>query len=194
MRSDVQVSGPAHRKADDMMTRRRCAVAVVLVVGLAGVSGCLLRADGEGGGGATSGADGSWVSAVATVPAGTPLAIRLTTGISTETARVGDRWSGAVVNSVSIGSRDVIASGSPVHGVVTVVHGAEPGARAILGLAVQGVIVAGQSQGVSAITVPVVAGSSHARSLGVVAGGAAVLKPGTVMMFTVREPVTVKQG
>jgi hypothetical protein len=183
------------RKVDDMKTHRRCAVGMVLIVGLAGLTGCLLRADGEGGGGATSAAgERSTYSAIATVPAGTPLAVRVGTHLSSETARVGDRWSGAVVNSVSSGPRDVIAAGSPVHGVVTAVHGAEPGARAVLDLAVQDVLVAGRTQDLSAVTVPLIAGSPRARNLGALAGEAAVLEPGTVMMFTVAGQITLKQG
>jgi hypothetical protein len=178
-----------------MRTHNRWPAALLMVVGLACLSGCLLRADGGGGAGAMSSSDGSSeYSAIATIPAGTPLAVRFASRLSSETARVGDRWSGAVVNSVSIGPRDVIPAGSPVRGVVTAVHGTEPGARAILDLVVQDVRVAGRIQSLSAITMPVVAGSLRARNLGATAGEAAILKTGTVMMFTVSEQVTMKQG
>jgi hypothetical protein len=155
------------------------------------------------------------------VPEGTPLQIRLTSGISSETARAGDEWTGVVVNAVTVRGKEVVPAGSSVHGLVTSSLQARRGSRAMLDLDVQSVSLDGKDVGVHAVTEPVIAGSPRARNLGAIAGGVAagalignavggdaavggllggaaagalvaaskgyqvVLKPGTVMNFTV---------
>jgi hypothetical protein len=202
-----------------MKARRAWRVALVMVIGLALLGGCL-RSNDEG---ATSGGGGSSGPSAA-IPAGTSFDVRLTTRLSSETANVGDAWTGVVANPVSIGPRQAVAAGTTVHGVVTAAQGARRGSRAMLELAVQEVAVGGRNRRVDATTEAVIAGSPRARNLGAIAGGAAagaligkaiggdgkdaavggliggaaatglvaaskgyqvVLKPGTVMTFTV---------
>jgi len=108
-----------------------------------------------------------------TVPAGTAVKVAVTAQVSSETAQPGDTWSGTVQEPVIVGDRIVIPAGSSVTGVVTGVKGAEKGSRAFLVLAVKSVEVKGKSHAISALTDSIVAGSTRARNLGAIAGGAA---------------------
>lgn len=204
-----------------MKVNRLLALGVAAIVGVASLSGCLGRNEES----ASSDEGGSSLPLAApTVPAGTSLAVRLTSNISSETARVGDAWSGVVEGPVTVGSEVVVADGSRVGGVVSGVQEAKRGSRALLELAVESVETERGSRNVHAVTEPVIAGSPRARNLGAIAGGAAagaligkaiggdgkdaavggliggaaatglvarskgyqvVLKPGTVMTFTV---------
>lgn len=108
-----------------------------------------------------------------TLAAGTPIDVAVALQLSSETAKVGDTWSGQVKENVIVGDRVVIPAGSTVSGIVSTVETAEKGSRASLGLAVQSVSVNGKSTAVNASTEPIVAGSTRARNLGAIAGGAA---------------------
>jgi len=108
-----------------------------------------------------------------TVPSGTQVAITLNTNLSSETAQVGDAWTGVVKDNVVVGEKTVIPAGSIVSGTVSAVKPAEKGDRAMLDLAVDGMTVEGSPYRVHATTEAVVAGSTRARNLGAVAGGAA---------------------
>ncbi len=108
-----------------------------------------------------------------TVPSGTALAITLNSQISSETANVGDAWSGVVKDNVVVDGKTVIPSGSVVTGTVSAAKPAVKGDRAMLDLAVTGITVEGHEYKVGATTEAVVAGSPRARNLGAVAGGAA---------------------
>lgn len=203
-----------------MRTLRVFGLAALLSVTIASSNGCLESRTSDGpGAGSPSGLFGL-VSRPA-VPEGTPLQIRLTSGISSETARAGDEWTGVVVNAVTVRGKEVVPAGSSVHGLVTSSLQARRGSRAMLDLDVQSVSLDGKDVGVHAVTEPVIAGSPRARNLGAIAGGVAagalignavggdaavggllggaaagalvaaskgyqvVLKPGTVMNFTV---------
>ena len=107
------------------------------------------------------------------IPPGTTMDIRLTSGISSETASRGDSWNGVVVSPVIVGNRVAIPAGSPVSGRVTVAQAAERGTRAELGLDLRTVWVDANSYRVRAQTEPVIAGSPRARNLGAIAGGTA---------------------
>jgi hypothetical protein len=107
------------------------------------------------------------------VDAGTPINIGVSTQISSETANVGDTWSGEVKENVIVGDRVVFPAGSVVSGTVTGAKPAEKGSRAMLDLAVTAVSVNGKSHSVDATMEPIEAGSTRARNLGAVAGGAA---------------------
>lgn len=108
-----------------------------------------------------------------TLAAGTPVEVAVNTQISTETAQVGETWTGQVKENVIVGSTVVIPAGSIVSGVVNVAKPAEKGSRAMLGLAVRSVSVNGRDHTVAASTPAIEAGSTRARNLGAVAGGAA---------------------
>ena len=116
---------------------------------------------------------GNWFAPKRAVPAGTPIEIRLAASISSETARVGDTWSGVVTEPVIAGDRVVIPAGSVVRGVLTAAQPAERGSRAKLDLAIRTVVSKGKTYQVNAGTEAVVAGSPRARNLGAIAGGAA---------------------
>jgi hypothetical protein len=108
-----------------------------------------------------------------TVPAGTPIKIKVATQISSEQAQPGDTWTGTVEEPVIVGDRVAIPAGSTVTGVVTAAKPAEKGDRAMLGLAVKSVEANGKTHALAAGTEDIVAGSTRARNLGAIAGGAA---------------------
>jgi hypothetical protein len=108
-----------------------------------------------------------------TVPAGTAVKVTVTPQISSETAQVGDTWEGTVVEPVVVGTAAPIPAGSRVAGVVTGVKPAARGDRAFLVLAVRSIEVGGKSLSIGASTDSIIAGSTRARNLGAIAGGAA---------------------
>ena len=183
----------------------------------------------EDGSGLAGGAPG--IRTWPTVPTGTHLTVRLTSTVNSETARVGDAWSGVVASPVQAGGSELLPAGTPVRGTVTGAQEAKRGSRAMLDVAVEEVVVEGRSMRIAAATEPVIAGSPRARNLGAIAGGAAagaligkavggdgkdaavggliggaaatglvakskgyqvVLKPGTVLVFTVSERIAMR--
>lgn len=108
-----------------------------------------------------------------TVPAGTSMKITVNTALTSETAQAGDSWSGTISEAVVIGSAAPFPAGSVVHGVVTGVKGAEKGDRAVLVLAIRSIEANGRSHSINAGTDSLIAGSTRARNVGAVAGGAA---------------------
>ena len=106
----------------------------------------------------------------ATVPA---IALTVDAQISSETAQPGEEWTGTVKTPVIVGTSAPIPAGSVVRGVVSGVKGAEKGSRAFLVLTVTSITVNGKSHAVSAGTDSIIAGSTRARNLGAIAGGAA---------------------
>ena len=108
-----------------------------------------------------------------TVPAGTGVKVAVSARITSETAQAGDTWTGTVQDPVVVGDRIVIPAGSSVTGVVTGSVPAERGSRAVLVLAVKSVEVNGKTHALSAGTDSIIAGSTRARNLGAIAGGAA---------------------
>lgn len=63
----------------------------------------------------------SWLS----VPAGTPISVRLRTRLSTKTSDIGDAFSATVTRAVTVGGRTVIPAGATVRGHVAMVR--QPG-------------------------------------------------------------------
>jgi len=107
------------------------------------------------------------------VDEGTALSISVATQLTSETANVGDTWSGEVKENVIVGDRVVFPAGSIVSGVVTESVPAKAGDRAKLGLAVTAITVNGNKTAIDAGTEEIVAGSTRARNVGGVVGGAA---------------------
>jgi hypothetical protein len=107
-----------------------------------------------------------------TVPAGTSITITVSTPLSSETAQVGDAWTGVVKNNVVVGEKTVIPSGSTVSGTVSAVKAAAKGDRAMLDLAIGSMTVEGAGYTAHATTTAIEAGSTRARNIGAVAGGA----------------------
>jgi len=108
-----------------------------------------------------------------TLPSGTTLDVTLASQITSETASVGDGWTGTTRNPLMIEGRTLIPAGSQVAGLVTSVTPARKGDRAMLDLGLASITVDGHSYVVSGATEAVVAGSTRARNLGAIAGGAA---------------------
>jgi len=108
-----------------------------------------------------------------TMAAGTPLKIEITAAVTSETAQAGDSWVGTVKDNVIVGDRVLIPAGSTVNGVVNGSTPAKKGDRAMLLLGVTSVNVNGRDIAVSGSTDSIIAGSTRARNLGAVAGGAA---------------------
>ena len=110
----------------------------------------------------------------AVVGAGTSINVRLDSKISSESAHRGDSWTGTVSQDVYSGNQVMIPAGTPVTGVVTSADQGTHSTRPQIGLAVRRVQMNGQSRAMYADTPPIVAGSSRAKKIGAIAGGAAV--------------------
>ena len=67
------------------------------------------------------------------LPAGTPLSVRLTSGVSSRTSRAGDAVTAVLIAPVQVGGRTVLPAGWTLRGAVR--EAGEPGGRAILRLA-----------------------------------------------------------
>ena len=109
----------------------------------------------------------------AMVTAGTGLKITMNSPLSSETASIGQEWSGSISEAVVVGSMAPFPAGSVVHGVVDGVKPAEKGDRAVLVLRVTSIEANGKSHNISATADSIVAGSTRGRNVGAVAGGAA---------------------
>jgi len=103
-----------------------------------------------------------------TLPAGTAVEITLGTSITSETAHVGDAWSGTIRSASVVGGHDMMAVGSSVSGTVTAVTAAHSGNRAMLDLGLASVTVDGRSYHVRGGMESVIAGSPRARNLGAI--------------------------
>jgi hypothetical protein len=108
-----------------------------------------------------------------TVPSGTAIKVAFSARVTSATAQPGDTWTGTVQEPVVVGERVVIPAGSTVTGVVSGAKSAQKGSRAFLVLAVKSVDVNGRSYAISATADSMIAGSTRARNVGAVAGGAA---------------------
>ena len=108
-----------------------------------------------------------------TLPSGTSIDVTLATPLTSETASVGDAWTGSVRNASVVDGRNVIPAGSSVAGTVTAVTPARKGDRAMLDLGLTSIAIDGRSYRVHGTTEAIIAGSPRARNLGAIAGGAA---------------------
>ena len=109
----------------------------------------------------------------ATLAAGTGLKISVNTALSSETATLGQEWSGFVAEAVTVGNLAPFPAGSVVHGVVDGVKPAEKGDRAVLVLRVTSIEANGKMHSISASSDSIIAGSTRSRNVGAVAGSAA---------------------
>ena len=107
------------------------------------------------------------------VAAGTPVKIDVTSAITSESAQAGDTWTGTVKENLIVGDRVVIPAGSVVTGTIRASRPAKKGDRAMLLLGLSSVNVDGKDMMMTASTDSIIAGSTRARNLGAVAGGAA---------------------
>ena len=109
----------------------------------------------------------------ATVAAGTGLKITMNAALSSETATIGQEWTGSIAEAVVVGSMAPFPTGSVVHGVVDGVKPAMKGDRAVLLLRVTSIEANGKTHSIDATADSIVAGSTRTRNVGAVAGGAA---------------------
>ena len=107
------------------------------------------------------------------LPSGSVFNVSLGTSITSETARVGDAWSGTIQSAAALDGVNVIPTGSAVSGTITGVKAARKGDRAMLDLGISSIQVGGHRYAVSGGTEAIVAGSTRARNLGAIAGSAA---------------------
>jgi len=108
-----------------------------------------------------------------TVPSGTAMKIAVDVPLNTETANVGDPWSGTVKEAVTVGSSAPFPAGSVVHGVVAGVKSAEKGSRAYFVLRVTSIESNGRTHQIGATADSMIAGSTTKRNVGAIAGSAA---------------------
>jgi len=108
-----------------------------------------------------------------TLPSGTALAVTLSTALTSETAGVGDVWSGITRDASTVAGKDVIPAGSAVAGTVTAVRPARKGDRAMLDLGLNSITVDGHHYHVRGTMESVVAGSPRARNLGAIGAATA---------------------
>jgi hypothetical protein len=108
----------------------------------------------------------------ATVAAGTGLKITMGSALTSETAAVGQEWTGSIAEAVVVGNLAPFPTGSVVHGVVDGVLPAEKGDRAVLVLRVTSIEANGKSHNIVATSDSIVAGSTRTRNLGAIAGSA----------------------
>lgn len=107
------------------------------------------------------------------LPDGTRLNVRLTSSVSSAGSEAGEDWDGVLADPVIVGDRVALHEGSVVRGVVQRADSHSDGRRATLELAITGVEEDGEMLDLDAGTEPIVAGTSRARHIGAIAGGAA---------------------
>jgi hypothetical protein len=103
-----------------------------------------------------------------TVPAGTSLDVTLSSGLSSESARVGDVWTGSVLSD-----HNGIPAGSEVRGTVSAVRSAQKGDRAMLDLKLTSITAGGRRYAMHGGTEAIIAGSPRARNLGAIGAATA---------------------
>lgn len=108
-----------------------------------------------------------------TIPAGTTLAVRLTTGLSSATNNSGDEFEGSLAEPVSVNGKDVIPKKASVWGVVTqAVPSGRLKQRAELYVRLKEVEVGGKKYDVESSTVGHKEGSKAKRDVLFIGGGA----------------------
>ena len=131
-----------------------------------------------------------------TVPSGSSIEITLGTALTSETARVGNYWSGTTRSAWVLDGRNVIPVGSSVRGTITGVTPARKDDRAMLDLGLTSFTVGDRDYSVRGTMESVIGGLIGAgAAAGVVSqtkGYQVVLKQGTPVTFTTREAVVVR--
>ena len=103
-----------------------------------------------------------------TIPSGTSLDVTLGTALSSESARIGDAWTGSVLNG-----RDGIPAGSVIRGTVRAVTAAQKGNRAMLDLALSSITIGDHRYPVHGSMAAITAGSPRSRNLGAIGAATA---------------------
>jgi hypothetical protein len=140
-------------------------LSTIALVAIAALSGCR---DGE-----QVARSGTSTFTDLTLPSGTTIDVTLGTHLTSETASVGTPWTGTIRNQSIFDGQIVIPTGSSASGTVTEVKPARTGHLAMLDLGLDSITVDGRSYPVRGSMEAIVAGSTRARNLGVIAGGTA---------------------
>lgn len=138
-------------------------VTVVALVAAAALAGCNEGQQAAQNGGGTGGN-----SQYQSLPSGSAIDITLATALTSETASVGQSWSGTVRNTAALEGQRSIAAGSAVSGTVAAVTPARKGDRAMLDLALTSINIDGRDYRVRGGMESVIAGSTRARNLGAI--------------------------
>jgi len=108
-----------------------------------------------------------------TLPSGTSLDVTLNTPLTSETATVGDAWTGTIRNASMVDGHSAFPAGSTVSGTVTSVTPAHKGDRAMLDLGLSSVTVGDNNYRVHGTMESITAGSTRARNLGAIGAATA---------------------
>ncbi len=154
------------------MKRRNLWLAVTILAALA-LAGCSQtaeeRKEGEGGGGLFS--SKPKVQPI-TIPAGTNLDVRLTTGLNSKENNSGDTWEGTLDNAVVVGDKVAIPKGADVKGKVTnAVPSGRLKQRAELWVTVTEISVKGKNYDIATSTTGHKEGSKTTRNILFIGGG-----------------------
>lgn len=152
--------------------KRLMFVPVIALLALTALVGCKAKEDNAQAASRGSGSGSSGPSARAAdlhLPSGTAIEVTLGTGLSSETASVGNAWSGVLHGALSVDGRTIVPAGSSAGGTVTNVLAAKRGERAMLDLGLSWFSVGGKEYRVNGSTPSVIAGSTRARNLGAIA-------------------------
>lgn len=150
--------------------RHASLIVTIALVAATVLSGC--RSDPQVAGNGTNNTSSDRVAHLM-LPSGTSIDVTLSTPLTSETANVGDAWSGSTRNAVSVDGKNVIPAGSAVTGIVASVRPAHKGDRAMLDLGLSSVSVGGHSYRVGGTMEAVIAGSTRARNLGAIGAATA---------------------
>jgi hypothetical protein len=154
--------------AEAMNTRALLAAAMLAALALAGCSQSGEEGK-EGGGGLTSVIQ---TKPPITIPAGTNLDVRLTSGLNSKENNTGDTWEGTLDNAVVVGDKVAIPKGADVKGKVTnAVPSGRLKQRAELWVTVTEVSVKGKSYEIAASTTGHKEGSKTTRNILFIGGG-----------------------
>ena len=149
-------------------------IVIAALIATAGLSSCRDDASvSDNTGNATSGQASTWRANEVTLPSGTSIEVTLANGITSETATVGDPWTGSIRTAAILEGRDVIPVGSTASGTVTAVTPARRGDRAMIDLGLSSIEVGDRSYQVRGGMESVVAGSTRARNLGAIGAATA---------------------
>lgn len=107
------------------------------------------------------------------LPSGTPVDVTLNSEISSESATIGNSWSGVTTRDLVSNGELIAAAGSPAGGSVTGVAAARRGDRAMLDLGLSWISAGGTRYNVRGDTPAIIAGSTRARNLGAIAAATA---------------------
>lgn len=137
---------------------------VVALVAAVALAGC--NEDQQAAQNGTSGTSSNYQ--YQSLPSGSSIDITLGTPLTSETASVGQSWSGTLRNATAIDGQRSISAGSAVSGTVAAVTPARKGDRAMLDLALTSINIDGRNYDVRGGMESVIAGSTRARNLGAI--------------------------